>query len=77
MNDYKVQSVLFNRKYFTLEKAVNFLANKNLKHTKVDKTENYWRFRQINPAELRAKGYTHYVNKEITQGLYLVLAYRN
>lgn len=74
---FKVQSVIIDNKKFDLKKAVEFLARNNLKHSKVDKTLNYWRFRQINPAELRKEGYTKYVNKPISDGISFILSYKN
>jgi len=76
MQEYKVQSVILNNKKFNLEQAVNFLANNNLKHSKVDKTQSYWRFRQLDPSKLRKEGFNHYRNKEIADGISLILAYK-
>ena len=49
MGHSKVQSVLFNRKYFTIPAAVQWLTRNGFKHYKVDKTSRYLRFRQIDP----------------------------
>jgi hypothetical protein len=72
----KVQSVLFKVDKFSLNEAVNFLARHNYKFTKVDKTKNFYRFRQIEPATLRRQGYNKYINKEISDGITFVLAYK-
>jgi hypothetical protein len=74
---FKVQSVIIDNKKFDLQSAVNFLVRNNLKHNKVDKTINFWRFRQINPAELRREGYNKYVSKYIADGISFILAYKN
>jgi hypothetical protein len=76
MLEYKIQSVILNNEKFSLKDAVNFLAKNNLKYWKVDRTTNYWRFRQLEPSELRKEGFNHYRNKEISDGINLVLAYR-
>jgi hypothetical protein len=76
MHEYKIQSIILNNKKFSLEQAVNFVAKNNFKHNKVDKTLNYWRFRQLDPSKLRKEGFSHYRNKEISDGINLVLAYK-
>ena len=45
----KVQSILFNRKYFTIPVAIQWLSRNGYKHYKVDKTDHYLRFRQHDP----------------------------
>jgi hypothetical protein len=71
----QVQSVIINNKKYNLEQAVNFLVRNNFKYNKIDKTLNFWRFRQQDPSILRRKGLNHYVNKEISDGISLILAY--
>ena len=61
----KIQSILFNRKYFDIKEAVNWLDEHNYKHYKIDITTNFIRFRQIEPLILEKEGYTHYHNKYI------------
>jgi hypothetical protein len=73
--NYKVQSVLFNKKFYTLKKAVNWLLTNKYKVEKVDETENYFRFRQISPTILKREGYTIYRNKNINEHIILVLVY--
>lgn len=72
-----VQSVLFNKNNFKLKDAISWLNYHNYKINKVDITENYFRFRQEEPKELKRKGYTKYRNKEIGGGIILVLVYKN
>ena len=45
----KIQSILFNRKYFTTIQAVKWLDEHDFKHYKIDITTNFIRFRQIDP----------------------------
>jgi hypothetical protein len=76
MSGFKVQSVIIDNKKFDLQQAVNFLVKNNFKYNKVDKTVNYWRFRQLDPSKLRKEGYNHYRNKEISDGISFILAYK-
>lgn len=73
---YKLQSVLLDNKKFDLKSAVEFLVRNNLKHAKTDKTLNYWRFRQEDPAKLRREGYNHYVTKEVSDGISFIFGYK-
>ncbi len=77
MSDYKVQSVIIDNKKYDLQKAVEFLVRNNLKFSKVDKTANYWRFRQLEPAKLRREGYNHYTTKDISDGVKFVIGYKH
>jgi len=52
-----VQSVLFPKSVFTQKKAVGWLTKHNYDHSKVDVTDNYYRFRQQDPVS-GAKFYT-------------------
>ena len=73
----KVQSIIFKSDKLSLKDAVNFLAQHNFKFSKVDKTKNFYRFRQLEPSVLRREGYNKYINKQITDGITFVLAYKN
>lgn len=61
----KIQSILFNRKYFTTIQAVKWLDEHDFKHYKIDITTNFIRFRQIDPLTLTKEGFRHYHNKYI------------
>ena len=61
----RIQSILFNRKYFTPLQAINWLDENNFKHYKIDITINFIRFRQIEPSTLKKEGFQHYHNKYI------------
>ena len=45
----KIQSILFNRKYFGTYSALQWLVSHGYKHNKIDKTDHYLRFRQHDP----------------------------
>ena len=53
----RIQSILFNQKYFTISQAINWLDEHNYKHYKIDITTNFIRFRQIEPSTLKKKGF--------------------
>jgi len=76
---YKLQSIIFNKNYNTLNDVVSFLYNNDYKFNKIDITKNYYRARQLNPKILKSEGYTNYHNKLIDpdKNIYLVLAYDN
>jgi DNA adenine methylase len=74
--DYKVQSVLFLKSKWTETTASDWLLENSYKIKKVDITEKYLRFRQINPEYLQRTGYTHFVNKKIGKGISLIIAYK-
>ena len=44
-----VQSVIFPKSVFTQKKAIGWLQKHNYDHDKVDATDNYYRFRQVDP----------------------------
>jgi hypothetical protein len=76
---YKIQSVIFNKNYNNIEECINFLTMNNFKVAKMDKTKNYYRFRQINPKILKKQGFNIYHNKLIDphKMIYFVLAYKD
>ena len=73
--NYVVQSVVF-PKSFGLEKAAKWLQENKYKVKKVDEKKNTLRFRQLTPATVKKNGYTEFRNKEIGDGIILVLAYK-
>lgn len=63
-----IQSVLFPNDKFTLQKAKKWLRENDHKITKVDKTENYLRFRQEDPDNFKK-----YRTKTLPNGVQFVL----
>lgn len=45
----RIQSVLFNKEKFTLPQAVKELLKLGFNYKKYDETDEYHRFRQVNP----------------------------
>jgi hypothetical protein len=66
---YKVQSILLNKDYYTLKEATKFIIDNKFKVKKVDETENWYRFRQIDSKTLKKNGYTKLRTKVILPNL--------
>jgi hypothetical protein len=69
-----IQSVLFNIQNWTVQKAVEWLQETNLKCEKFDITDRFLRFRQVSPERLRAKGYINYETKRLNNNIELIIA---
>ena len=50
-NAMKVQSVLIPRNLFSLNEAIDWLESHSYKHSKVDVTQHFYRFRQQYPSK--------------------------
>ena len=51
--------------------------NNHFKAKKVDITNNWFRYRLLEPIDLKNKGYTYYANKSIEdESIILVIAYK-
>ena len=61
----RIQSIIFNKKFYTPLQAIKWLDEHNYKHYKIDTTTNFIRFRQIDPLTLEKEGFRHYHNKYI------------
>lgn len=56
-----------------LEQAKKWIKwNYNLK--KIDITDHFFRFRQLEPSYLKKIGYTNYRNKKLPNGIELIIA---
>ena len=70
----KVQSVLISRDMYNLREAKSWIRKHDFKETfygkGVEKSENYFRFRQTAPGRFKTNSY---VTKEISDGIKLVL----
>jgi hypothetical protein len=74
---YKLQSVLFQRQGYNLEDAVRWLFKNGFDVKKIDATQNYWRFRQIEPSKLRKEGYNKFRTQEIEPHIKFILGYKD
>jgi hypothetical protein len=54
-----LQTVLLPKNKFTLEEVDKYLKENNLKNSKIDITNNYYRARQKDPRYLKKKGFTN------------------
>lgn len=67
----KIQSVLFDKRYFTFPKAKEYLITHGFNLIKVHETEHFYRFRQFNP--IKGK---HYVNRKSNErGVNYIIMY--
>jgi hypothetical protein len=73
---YKLQSILFDRSKFNKSSAKRWVLEHGFKSTKPDITENKIRIRQMSPASATRAGLTHYITKQIVDGVELILAYK-
>lgn len=62
-----IQTILFPRSKFTEKEAKLWLQQHNFKFGKVDKTENYLRYRQYAP------NFNRYITKILPNGVELVI----
>lgn len=66
----KIQSILFDRRMFTISSAIQWLEKHKFKHNKVDIKRNYYRFRQFNP-----KPYDNYRTIILKIGIKAIMEY--
>lgn len=71
-----IQSVIINKNKYELIDAILYILKNNYKANKIDETNNYYRFRQIEPLLLENKGYNKYITTEIDEGIKLIIAYK-
>jgi len=72
-----VQAVLFRNVDWDLQNSMRWLEHNHFKAKKVDITNNWLRFRLLEPIDLKNKGYTHYANTFLEgESIILVKAYK-
>lgn len=49
----EIQSVLFKKRYWTEQKAEEWLRKHDFKVYKIDITDKYYRYRQMNPSQFK------------------------
>jgi hypothetical protein len=52
-----IQSIMFKKQYWTLKRAKAWLKEHGYDRTGVDETDNYYRFRQVDPDEFNKKSF--------------------
>ena len=77
MSSSVVQAILFKKNDWDLQSSMKWLENNHFKQKKVDITNNWFRYRLLEPIELKKRGYTSYANKYIeNESIILVIAYK-
>ena len=77
MSSSVVQAILFKKNDWNLENSMKWLENNHFNPKKIDITNNWFRYRILEPIDLKKKGYTSYANKYIEdEGIMLVIAYK-
>lgn len=77
-HDYMIQSILFPLKRFSIEDAKTWLKEHKFKYNKVDvKSENFSRWRQINPEALKKKGFDKYFTYKLKNKVEYIVAYKS
>ena len=71
-----IQSVIIDKNKYELIDALLYILKNNYKANKIDETNNYYRFRQVEPILLDNKGYDKYITNEIEDGIKLIIAYK-
>jgi hypothetical protein len=66
----KLQSILFDRRKFTIRSAIDWLINHNFKHNKVDIKSRHFRFRQYDPSP-----YHRFRTITLTYGIQAILEF--
>jgi hypothetical protein len=67
-----IQSILIS-KNVNIHDAIKWILQHDYKALKIDITDNFYRFRQVNPNKL--KGY-HFITKKINKDISFIIAYR-
>ena len=79
MDNYKIQSVLINNNIYTLDEATQWIKDNKFKIKQIDITDNYYRFRQLNPKYIERLGYNKYITKKLhpnNNDIELIIAYK-
>lgn len=71
-----IQSVIFDKNKWDVRSSKKWLKENNFISPKVDKKDNFLRFRQKDPDELKSKGYKKYITKKIKNGIELIISYK-
>ena len=72
----KVQSIVFKKPNFDLNKSANWVYANQFKIKKVDETPDTFRFRQFPPNLLRKEGFNKYRTVKITDDINFIVAFK-
>lgn len=74
--DEIIQSVIFNKRLWSVDHAKDWLIKNHLHAYNVDDAKHFYRFRQVNPSDIPESKY-HYVTHKISnKGVELIIALR-
>ncbi len=68
--NHNIQSVLIDKRFYSLTQAINYINLHGYKLKKIDETTNFYRFRQLSP-----KLFKKYFIKDLHNGVKLVVGY--
>ncbi len=75
--DYVVQSIIFEKDKYSITEAKKWLRTNSYMAPKVDESDGFYRFRQIEPSVVDNEGYTEYRTIPIGDGsIKLIIAYK-
>jgi len=67
----EIQSVIFKKRYWTPERAINWLLKHKLRAYKMDRRTRFLRFRQKDP-----KLFKRFVTKKLKPSIYVVIGFK-
>jgi len=73
--DYHIQSIIFKKSIYSKKKAIQFLKSNGYRYSKCDETDNFYRFRQLDPNQLKEFGFNKVRTKEISNGIAFIIYY--
>ena len=62
LNHFRVSSIAFPKKSFTIDDAKDWLSSEKYKSKKSSENDEFWIFPQISDASLKTKGLTYFVS---------------
>ncbi len=76
MSDYKIQAIIFDKAVRSIHETVGWILEQGYALKKIDEYTDSYKIKQLDEVYLKSEGYIHYRNKEITEGIILVLFYK-
>lgn len=74
--EYHIQSIIFKKLVYNKRQAIQFLKKNGFRYNKLDETENFYRFRQLDPNQLKELGFSIVRTKEISNGISFIIYYK-
>jgi hypothetical protein len=73
---YQIQSILLDRNFYSKDEAIIVMKNLKGKIRDLEITENYFRFRQLDPKNLRKRGYSDIRTRHISPHIQFIIYYK-